>query len=166
MKRVEDLELNLDTKFAARQRRFHRYGMCFLFAALLAAVLGFFGSGPFAEGELKSSEGAWSVKYKKFARFQAPVVMEARLSSSGNARQREFWINSAYLEAMKIEVITPQPSQVIAKEDMLGYFFLADDSAASVTVRFNMQPEKIGLRKIEVRGAKGEKARFHQWIYP
>ena len=140
-----------------RSWAFQRFGWLLIAALVLAALLGVFGSGPLSSA---STEGVRvRLDYDRFARLGQSTKL--RLSFV-NASDTRLEFSRAYLEAFRIEQITPQPRAAEGNEDTLGYLFAGE---GSMTVAFDLVPEKFGIIAGATRGL-GETLLFRQLVYP
>ena len=165
-KNGQPLELEDDVKFYKRELLMRRVGTVALVLLLLAAFIGVFGSGPISNAEVRSANGALTVRYERFMRAQAGSALRLTLrgvpDADGVAR---ITVNNAFAERVKIEEVLPEPSRVAVSQE--AYLFdiasAPPDSALDIIIRY--QPESLGLLSI-VLAAGSEQVRFWQLVYP
>lgn len=100
--------------------KLQRAGWICMFLFILAAVLGFTGTGPL--GQVRARGAGIEVDYSKFKRRCAPSVTEVRVSPVAPGPVR-VWISREYLGHFAVEHITPQPQSTASSEQIVSYTF-------------------------------------------
>jgi hypothetical protein len=168
LERVGDLELKHDPEFQRFWWKVERIAWVAMTTLVLAALLGAFGSGPLSRGAAGDPfEQPIRLEYERFARALAPTTLRAQLRA-GLARDGavRLWVSRPYLEAVRVEEVTPEPAQVEAGQDRLVYVFRVADPARPATVSFHLKPERPGALTGHVGVGDGTPLRFEQFVYP
>ncbi|HEV8362842.1 MAG TPA: hypothetical protein VGQ52_04960 [Gemmatimonadaceae bacterium] len=157
------LELEEDREFEKRERLVRRIGTWLLSAFLVAALAGLFGSGPLSDAAARSNDNAVGARYKRFTRNRSTTALD--LSLHAVAGQVQLGLNSAFVETIKVEQITPQPATISASRARHVYTFAAagPDSIVSVVLRY--RPETLGWLTAVVTSGQSE-LRIRQFVYP
>jgi hypothetical protein len=106
-------------------------------------------------------------EYNRFWRLQSP--MSLRLHFGANAArdgQIRVWLSRAYLEAMHVQHVTPQPQHVEAGPDRLTYVFPLSQPDRPTAVTFHMEAETPGPVSGQAGLENGPVVSFRQFIYP
>lgn len=161
--RVGDLEINQDLEFQERSWTTQRVGWVIIAFLILAGFLGVFGKGIAANATAGEEDSPLRVEYDRFVRTQSPITLVMRLGA-GVDRVR---VSRAYLEAMQIENITPQPEAVEATKNHYIYVFRrASNASESISVMFDLRPQSLGAISGQASVDGGTTHDFRQFIYP
>ena len=107
-----DLQLSDDIDQQRRDWIFERIGWVLLAAALFAALAGLFGPGIFGTARASAADGTLSVEYLRFVRARSPQELRVIVEPQNNGDSRfQVWIDSAYVDALSLERVTPQPDK-------------------------------------------------------
>jgi hypothetical protein len=158
-----DLQLDEDLDFQRREWRASKILWIVVLAIMTATALGVFGSGALSSGERRTPDGALAIEYQRFTRFGASSRLSVSLATTPGSPV-ELSLSSAYLDAMSIVAIVPQP---IAQEPADGGVRFRWTAAASraTRVHFDVQPVKRLLVR-GVLGAPQHSIEFWQFVYP
>ena len=157
------LELEEDREFEKRERAVRRTGTWALCAFLIVAAAGLFGSGPLSKAEARSSDNAVVAQFERFARNRATTVLD--LSLHAVAGQVRLGVNSAFVETIKVEQITPQPATISGSRAQHVYEFAAAGPDSIVRVVLRYRPETLGWLTAVVTSGESE-LRIRQFVYP
>ncbi|MGH7852538.1 MAG: hypothetical protein ACREP3_03810 [Candidatus Binatia bacterium] len=153
------MEIDADFNF---QRRFwvaQRVGWFFFALLIIAALVGFFGTGPMSRA---SAQGpGLRIEYERFARLQQPTKIRFVLYEARSASQIE--LSGGYFDAVQIEQITPLPSAVESAGDRLVYRFTGP---SPLSVTFHLKPEEFGSLAGAAKISGGNAVPFRQFVYP
>jgi hypothetical protein len=137
-----------------------RIGWVVLVLLLVAAVSGLFSSGPLSHTTAQA--GSNQIEYERFARYSARTKLVVATSSTavlvGNLPVQ---ISRSFIDAHRIESITPEPKTVSAMGDAIEFVF--DGSTRRIV--FRLEPDSIGRHEGELR-IGSDAVRLSQFIYP
>jgi hypothetical protein len=157
------LELEEDRDFERHERFIRRTGTWLLCAVLMAAAAGLFGSGPLSNAEAHSRDGVLAARFERFTRNRATTTLYLMLQSDSRAVQ--LGLNATFAERIKIEQITPQPTDISTSGARHIYEFTATEPDSVMRVVLKYQPETLGWLSAVITSAKSQ-LRFRQFVYP
>jgi len=155
-------KLDRQLKFHRVEWRIQRLGWIVLTAFLALAFAGLFGGGPLSHTRAEGASGR--IEYERFVRYGSPsefVVTPASGAAQGISRIE---ITSDYLEAFRIERITPEPTNVRMSGQRLIYEFSAAGSGASIS--FHVDPHRLWRHRAVVQIDGGPPLEIWQLTYP
>jgi hypothetical protein len=152
------------------QRRalvFQRVGWAVFALIIVAALAGLLGPGPLSWTSATTPAGLVEVEYSRFVRHVADTSVELRVQPDpAQPSTARVWISTAYLSALNVQQVTPQPDTWTAMGDGVELTFPAAAGPDPVTVQLEIRPDDLWL----VRGAVGapgqEPVEFWQFVYP
>jgi hypothetical protein len=154
------IEIDEDPSFQTREWVAQRVGLGVLALFLIAAVLGFTGSGgPFSHAETSDASGALRVEYDPIVRRGARSTITLHLRG-GQPGLRSFWFSTDYVNGIDVETVVPDPEAVTAEGDRYVYTIRATGPDAAVTV--HLRPARVGWIDVDVGVVDGPSVRFHQ----
>lgn len=161
---VAALELEQDETFQRRERTAQRIAWWLIAIAILAALLGLFGSGgPFATAVIDGGGAApLRLELERFAHYRSPGVL--RMTTATATGEAEIRVARDFLEAIELEQVTPPPSRVEAAGDELRFVFAVAASPLVVTLHFTF--ERWGWIRGHVGRPGGSLVAFRQLVYP
>ena len=130
-------------------------------------LVGGLGSGPLSR-QVLVVPGVLHLDYKRLTRYQSPEKLIVRLQSAAiSGREVGLWIDREYLDASKIESVTPPPIHVESSADRLVYFFRLARPGEPAAISFLLHAEHLG----PVTGRIGivdsdASISFRQFVYP
>ena len=154
------IEIDEDLSFQRKEWVAQRVGIGVLALFLIAAVLGFTGSGgPFSRAETSDASGALRVEYERIVRrgAQSTITLHSR---GGKPGPRSFWVSTDYFKSIDLELVVPDPEAVTAEGDRYVYTIRSTRSDATVTV--HVRPTRVGWIEVDVGVVDGPSVRFHQ----
>ena len=164
--RARDLDIEQDEAFERRSLTLQRAGWIVMTVMVAAAAVGLLGSGPLARATA-AVPGVFSVEYERFARYQAPQVLQIHLAPAVTSRREaRLWISRAFLDSSKIESVIPTPLRVEGGADRLYYVFQMAKPADSLSVSLILQAEQIGFVDGRIGVDDGRDVAFRQLVYP
>ena len=165
--RVGDLEISQDLNFQRRSWAVQRFGWVLLAMVILAALLGLFGPGPLSQAMAGQQDSPLRIEYHRFWRLKSPMSLRLHLgpeaAASGQAR---VWLSRSYVEAMRVQHVTPQPQRVEAGSDRFTYVFTLSQVNRPTAVTFTIEPETPGSVAGQAGLENGLEIRFRHFIYP
>jgi len=148
--------------FHEHEWRIQRIGWCLLTIFLALAFAGLFGKGPLSHVRAENASGR--IEYERFIRYGAPaefVVTPAGKAAHGISRVE---IASSYLQAFRIERVTPEPTTVRIAGEQLVYEFAT--SAPGAAISFEVDPRQLWRHRTLVRIDGGAPLELSQLTYP
>lgn len=165
--RVGDLEISQNLPFQRREWLVQRIGWVVIAVLLVAAMLGFFGPGPLSKTTASGGAGALSIEYYRFWRMASPMPLRIRIQPIANGQEEiSMWISREYLEAMRVESVTPEPERVEAATDHFVYVFKLKDASSAATVMFDLEPARMGKVSGEIKVNHSAATNIGHFIYP
>lgn len=151
VKRLGDLEIEQDVKFEKREWIFQRAGWAVMATIVIAALLGFFGAGPFSLTEVQDDSGNLSVTYEHFGRRGATTDTVVEIAPAAiEGGEANLWVSERYLESVQVDQIIPTPDQVAAVDGGFLYTFLVDKPDEGLEVTFDLTIEAMGLKSGDI----------------
>jgi hypothetical protein len=160
-KQQEDFESEL--VFHHREWRVQRIGWALLAVFLLLGAAGLFGDGPLSHAHSGDNDSG-SIEYERFTRRGARTDIIVTPAVAGADSVQRVAITASYLQAFKIERITPEPRAVRSAGEHFVYEFAP--SAAGAFVSFELEPEQLGRHAAEIIIDGGRPLTIRQLTYP
>jgi hypothetical protein len=154
----EDLERQL--RFHRTEWRVQHIGWVFVALFLVLALAGLFGGGPLSHARAEAATGR--IDYEHFVRNGAPA--ELVITSTGGKGVSSIEISADYLEAFRLERVTPEPTSVRRVGGQLVYEF-ASPSAGAV-ISFQVDPQQLWRHRAVLRIDNGPPLAIWQLTYP
>jgi hypothetical protein len=160
-KRHTHQTVDTDLTFHRHEWRIQRIGWGLLALFLALALAGLFGNGPLSH--VRAANAAGSVEYERFARsgLSTDVVVTPARTARGVSRVA---ITADYLEAFRVEHITPEPSAVRVDAGRLVYEFAG--AAPDASIVFHIHPQRLGRHTADVIVDGGAPLAIRQFTYP
>lgn len=154
-------KLDLQLKFHRTEWRIQRIGWVFVGLFLALAFAGLFGNGPLSRAHADGPTGR--VEYERFVRNGSPTEIVITPSGDSHGISR-IEITAEYLEAVRVERITPEPAAVRIQGKRLVYEFAAGAPGASVS--FYLDPQRLWRHTAQVTIDAGAPLEIWQLTYP
>ena len=158
------IELNDDPRFQERLWTVERVAWVLLAALILAALLGFTGSGgPF--GRSSAASGPGEIDYPLVARWAAPERIEVTALAG---EPLTVSVDRAFLELFQIEGVVPEPTRSAAGPAGITYAFeTAPGVGGTATVTLAVKPLRPSLgARVGVAVGDGVPARLGVVVLP
>jgi hypothetical protein len=149
-----------DVRFERRWHRVQRVGRALLVLALVAAIVGVFGTGPLASATAEGPRGRFSVDYDRFVRSTQSTAL--RISSQGAPGPPTVAIAQSFLDATSLADVSPQPDSETARGNRV---VLSYQGSLPDQVELQLAPEDIGVHRATV-WVGGAPVRFRQVTWP
>lgn len=159
--RAQD-DVDSDLVFHHREWRIQRIGWVLVALFLTLALVGLFGNGPLSHA--RAGNAAGSIEYERFVRSGLSTELVVTPADGVASGVRRVAITANYLEAFRIEGITPEPTAVRMTGQLLVYEFASAASGASIS--FHIHPQRLGRHTAEVRIDAGTPLAIRQLTYP
>lgn len=139
MEKIRRSTLQLDDEIELHQTGWiiQRIAWALIVLLVIAAALGFFGTGPLSDKEV--SDGENTIRFERFARYQSP--MNLLIFTSGKGETVDIRLPQTYLNSLKLDKIIPAPSTQSVENGMAIFTFPIKGPA---TINFFIQPTKAG----------------------
>jgi hypothetical protein len=154
-------DLDAQLKFHQREWRIQRIGWALVALFLALALGGLFGNGPFSRAHAAGAAGR--VEYQRFVRngLSTDLIVTPTGSAQGVNRVE---IDAHYLEAFRIERITPEPAAVRMNGPRIVYEFASAAPGASIS--FHIRPQRLWRQTSGVSIDGGAPVEISQLTYP
>ena len=163
---VTSLELNQDEGAVRRAWRFERIGWVVIAVAIAGGLAGVFGDGPLSSASMGSADGRIGVHFERVVRYNAPSTLEVRLAPDGVGDTIvTVSLDTAYLRAVDVIRVTPEPVRIRASPDRVEYHMLRPDPARSMTITFAIQAGTPGRHRVRLGTTSGS-VEFDQLVLP
>jgi hypothetical protein len=149
-----------DLRFERRWHRIQRIGRALLVIAIVAAVVGVFGTGPLASATAEGPGGRFSVDYDRFVRSTQSTSLQ--ISAQGAVGPGTVAIAQAFLQATSLSDVSPQPDSETARG---GRVVLSYQGSLPDEIELQLAPETIGVHQATV-WVGGAPVRFRQVTWP
>ena len=154
-----DLESNLT--FYKNEWRIQRIGWVLGALFLAFAVGGLFGNGPLSRAHQSNEAGR--VDYERYTRYGLSTDLVVTPVASANGVNRVA-ISRDYLEALRVEHITPEPTAVRMTGASIVYEFASGAPGASIS--FHVHPQRLWRHRATVIIDGGAPLHISQLTYP
>jgi hypothetical protein len=161
-----DLEIAQDLAFERREWIVERAAWAAMAVLVAAALVGLLGPGPLARRTAETGDGTLRVAYDRFARAEAPTDLEVHVRPAGGGEELRVWVGRAYLDAVTVERVLPEPVRTETAPDRVTFAFRLRDPRAPAIVRFHVQPERFGRPEARVGVEGAGEVSFRQLVYP
>lgn len=155
----DDFESQL--AFHRTEWRIQRIGWVLVALFLALALGGLFGNGPLSRAHADGAAGR--IEYQRFVRYGLSTDLVVTPAGSAHGVNR-VEISAAYLEAFRIEHITPEPAAVRMTGATLVYEFASAAPGASIS--FQMHPQRLWRHTAAVTIDGGAPLEMSQLTYP
>jgi hypothetical protein len=149
-----------DLRFERRWHRVQRVGRALLVIAIVAALVGVFGTGPFAAATAPGPGGRFSIDYDRFVRSTQSTSL--RISARGTPGPATVAIAQSFLEVTSLADVSPQPDSETARG---GRVVLSYQGSLPDEIELKLAPENIGIHQATI-WVGGAPVRFRQVTWP
>jgi hypothetical protein len=155
------LQINEDMDFQRLEWRIERIGWGIIALIIIAALLGLLGNGPLSAAV--KTGGSLQVEYDRFLHRDAPSSY--RIHFTPPDADTAIHLNHQFLEAVKLDQIVPQPSEVELGTDGILLRFRSRPSVTGV-VTIPFEPQTMGLLHTRIRVASEKPVTLIHIVYP
>lgn len=159
MTKKRTIEIDEDLAFQRREWFGQRVGIAGLTLFVVAAMLGFTGSGGVLNHATAGHRDSLSVEYDRVVRRGATTRMTLHFHADPPGFI-QFWVSAPYLEDVNIESVAPMPQTVTVEASRHVYTIRAASTDVAVTVE--MEHQTWGTLDAEVGVVGGPSVRFSQ----
>lgn len=161
------LQIESAGEFQQRMWLAQRVGWGLMAAFILAALAGWFGSGPASSQTATASDGSLSVEYEKFSTRKKPQTLRLEVQPEANdGGELRIRVSAEYLREVEIERIVPTPSKAILDQGALTYVFPVAKARQEAVITLYVRPDRIGATSGWVGLEGAEPVRIQQFVYP
>jgi uncharacterized protein (DUF58 family) len=154
--------LDTNSRFHELEWRIQHAGWVVVALFLALAFAGLFGGGPLSHAHAQSAQGR--VNYERFVRQGSPTELVITPTSGTEHGISRVEITADYLEAFRINNITPEPSTVRISGARLVYEFAAATPGASIS--FHFDPQRLWRHRATLVIDGGAPLEIWQLTYP
>ena len=163
--RVE-LQLSDDAAFHKREQAFKRVGVAALYAVLVAALAGLFGSGPLSHASARSADGSVRVDYDRIVRANAPTELRFHVPYARKVDGSvELWLDQSFAQSIMIEQIVPAPVRTRIVDGRLKAEIVAAAADTALGITLTYRPKSLGSTVIDV-GVDAGQVHLRQFVFP
>lgn len=173
LQEINTLQVDQDLIFQERAWRFQRVGRWGIALLLLAALLGVFGAGPVSFASQADAQGQLRLDYERFLRSQADATLSVQVyPDKKHPAELHLWFSREYLNAFRIQEITPLPIQTQLAPDKVVLFFAVSENAQAskdqqpVALSFQFSALKTGWVSGTIGLENGPELHLWHFIYP
>jgi hypothetical protein len=162
---VSELQIEQDLEFQRRSWTIQRIGWMIMGAALVAALLGFFGRGPFSHDRVGGPSDPVQLEYERLVQYESGSTLTLRLQPPGG-KIASVWIDRDYLTRVHLDGIVPAPERTELSSDRVTYLFAVSPSDQPVVITIRVRSQEIGTIHGRIGVAGGEALPFRQFVFP
>jgi hypothetical protein len=152
--------------FHRKQFFAERVGWAAMAAVLTWAIAGGFGDGGISTRRSSDAADSCVVEYQRFGRRDSPLEIHIRIKPTSPNDSLSLHFNREFLDAVRIERVTPDYRAMTAGDDGAEMKFDAQPGAADYSIVLEYKPRYPGSLRGEVRAYAGVSILFEQFIYP
>jgi hypothetical protein len=157
----DDCESEPALAFHRKEWRIQRIGWVLGALFLAFAVGGLFGNGPLSRAHQSNESGR--VDYERYTRYGLSTDLVVTPVTSAHGVNRVA-ISRDYLEALRVEHITPEPAAVRMSGASIVYEFASGAPGASIS--FHIHPQRLWRHRATVIIDGGAPLQISQLTYP
>ena len=136
---IEGLEVDADRPLQEKFWFWQRVGWMGMLLLVIAAVVGLTGnSGPLSSGKVEA--GTSTVDYPRISRWRAADSLSVSFGDTAGTTGT-ILLPQEFLHAFTIDMVTPQPTRVLATSKGLEFHFALAADAAPREVHFAITPQ-------------------------
>lgn len=162
--KVGNLEIDQDLEFQRRDWRAQRVGWVVMLLLILGSLAGLFGRGPVAHASVGGTP--LRVEYDRLVRHQADAELMLRLAPGATAGQARIQLDSALLNAIRIERLTPEPDSETATREGVVFDFAVDDAESPLTIRLDYRATGYWAKRGSIALAEHPPLPLQFFVYP
>lgn len=165
---VRGLQVDEDIGYHRRSWRTQRIGWVIMALIVVATLLGLLGGdGPLNQPVAGQRGGELWVEYDRFMRSLGPTELRIHLDQlRPDERTVRLLFDGHYLQAIHVERIEPEPRQQWASPEGVVYEFDVADTEPAIEIRYDIEPEHIGLLHTPIVKLDGPTVMMKSFVYP
>lgn len=154
---LDDPENHEYTRRFLRLSKYQKAGWAVMTLLVLAGLAGLFGAGPLANQQI--ARGALALDYDRFGRLSRFDEFTASISEGGPI---ELWLDRAFVDAIDIQRVTPEPESMSVSADRVTFGFELEPPAS---ISFVIRPSRFGWLSGRI-GVGDDELAFSQLVFP
>jgi len=158
----ERCDSDADHRFHRNEWRIQRIGWVLVALFLALAVAGLFGNGPISR--VHAGNGTGQLDYQRFTRYGLTTDLVITPTAGKHDDVIRIEISSDYLEAFRLDHVTPDPVAVRLAGPNLVYEFASGEPGSSIS--FHINPQRLWRRSGTIRIDGGAPLDISQLTYP
>lgn len=163
VERFPGLQLEVDLPRQRFDWRVQRLAWALLGALWLAFLLGLLGPGPLGQLRLATPDDALRLEAPRFMRHHSQAQLDLFLQATG--RELRLRVSNDWLDAVDLDGLRPEPSEVVAEDGALRLHFDAEPGAR-LPLRVTIRPARPGSLDGWVSVDDGPRLSFSQFVHP
>ena len=157
----ERCDSDADHRFHRNEWRIQRVGWVMVALFLAMAVAGLFGNGPLSRAHADGAAGR--IEYERFLRYGLSTDLVITPAGAAHGVNR-IEIDTEYLEAFRVEHITPEPAAARMTGTRLLYEFASAAPGASISI--SIRPQRLWRHRASITIDGGAPLEISQLTYP
>src|SRR5262245_60996055 len=158
----ERCDSDADHRFHRNEWRIQRIGWVLVALFLALAAAGLFGNGPLSRAHADNRAGR--LEYQRFTRYGLSTDLVVTPAAGPHDDVIRVEISSDYLEAFRVEHVTPEPVAVRLAGPNIVYEFASGAPGASIS--FHINPQRLWRRSATITIDGGAPFDISQFTYP
>ena len=148
-----ELEVGFDERFERSWRRAQHVGWAAMLLVVAAGLAGLMGKGPFSHHTSVTADKALAADHEPVARYGTATTVTLHLDMAKFAPGRDWTVhlNSAWVEPMGLQQITPQPLRQAADGGGVALSFAFEPDEPDALIRLALKPSNVGLAHLTAR---------------
>jgi hypothetical protein len=161
----DEIAVGADLEFQRKWWRFERVMWVLFTLIVVLDLLGAFGRGYLAKGQVRAPGGAIEVKYERIARFRTPSIMTVHLSGPAiHDGKAQLWVSESMIRPLGTQRVIPQPVESRLDEHGVLYTFPAGSNSCSI--EFALEPSQTGIYDFSLRAPGGAAVQAKTVVLP
>jgi hypothetical protein len=156
-----------DIEFERREWKVQRVAWVVMTLIIVAAAVGLFGNGVFAEADKTAADGSVRVDYHRIARHHQPRTLAVDVSpqfvAGGEIR---IWLGKEYVNELGLQNIIPEPESTEIEPDRVVYTFTAGEGEGPFTITFYYESDGVWRQTGRLGVVDGAEITFSQFVFP
>ena len=157
-----------DIEYQRREWRAQRIAWVAMAAVVLAAGLGLLGNaGPLASARSEASDNSIRITFDRLVRHHAPseltIDVAPEFVEEGEIR---LWVDVAYMRAIGLESILPEPESVELEPGRVVYVFSASEPDFPLVITFFYEHDGFWSQRGRLGLVNGTPVAFSQFVFP
>ncbi len=173
LQKIGTLQVDQDSAFQKRNWRAQRVGWWGIALVLLASLLGVFGYGPLSSVSQSDAGATLRLDYERFLRVQSDAELSIQVRPDAkHPAEIALWVNRDYLNAFRVQQITPLPERTqVAPDRVILFFTVAGQNQPSanqqaVEISFQLSALQMGWVSGTIGLENGPTLHFWHFVYP
>jgi hypothetical protein len=132
---------------------------------LVLDIAGVLGRGPAAKAEAATRDSAMHLKYERIERYGTPSLLVVQFTPLAiHEGKIQLWVSNSLVKELGNQRIVPQPIESKLQDDGFLYTFLS--AAKSAPIQFALEPQQVGLHRLTLGLANGDRLALKIFVMP